>query len=281
MSYIQRGFVGLMVLAALVATVFQVQTFAGRRDCCCNVCQHPVPQCVCAVPQVSYQPVYETQYVQKPVLQERDVTVTEYRSEAVNETVPATVYENVMVDEGSYQTVWVPRMTSKTVAKTVYQNRLSYRSVPYQTTRRISEYTTQTIPQQTVRYVPSNTNSLVYSTTPGYGVAGYPYSYSYGSTGVAYNGYPVNSAPLVSSAPVVAGPTVIGSSLAPLPDPRFANAPATSIAPRTASSDPFANTTSVAPSTESRTADRGPALFTPAPSAATVWRSHYGTTTVR
>jgi hypothetical protein len=276
MSKLFRGSITLMVLAALAATVFQVQTFAGRRDCCCNVCQHPVRQCVCAVPQTSYQPVYETQYVQQPVLQQRDVPVTEYRTEAVNESVPTTVYENVMVDEGSYQTVWVPRMTSKTVAKTVYQNRTSYRSVPYQTTRRISEYTTQTIPQQTVRYVPSTTNSLVYSTTPGYYTAGVPYSYT--APGVAYGTYPYTSAPIVSSAPVVTGsPTVIGSSLAPAPDPRFATSVPTPVAPRTASSDPFATSSSTTPATGSRTADRGPALFTPAPSAATVWRSHYGT----
>lgn len=113
---------GLAALTAVGFFAMLAEAFGGWGDWCCNVCCQP--RCCC--PQV----------VQQPVLQQRDVVTTEYRNEPIVQTVPSTIYENVMVDEGSYQTVWVPRMTTRSVARTVYQTRTSYRSVPYQVTRR-------------------------------------------------------------------------------------------------------------------------------------------------
>jgi len=262
-----RGSLLLVALAAVIPAVMSERALAFCRNCCCRVCQRQ--QCVCpttavqAVPQTTYQPVVETQYAQQPVLQQRDVVATEYRNEAVTETVPSTVYENVMIDEGSYQTVWVPRMTARMQAKTVYQSRTSYRSVPYQVTRRVSEYTTQTVPYQTVRYVPSTTTGLAYTTTPTT-VSALPYSPAY---------------PTVSSAPIIGAPAVAASSgVNPVPDPRFSTAPATSITPRTASNASGFDSTLSNTSDGIRTADKGPSLFAPAPSAAQVWRTPRGTT---
>jgi hypothetical protein len=162
--------------------------------------------------------------------------MTEYRNEPVTETVPSTIYENVMVDEGSYQTVWVPRLTTRSVARTVYQTRTSYRTVPYQVTRRISEYGTQTLPYQTVRHYPVTTPGAVYGALP--------YSYSAPSTIAASSIVPGPSVPVVSST----------NSIAPTP-----------IVPRTASADErFGGVPS---------GSNGPSLFAPAPSAAQAWRS--------
>jgi hypothetical protein len=257
----------LVAVAAVVPAAFHPEALAGHRRCCCRVCQNPVAQCVCVaptipmVPQTTYQPIVETQYAQQPVLQQRDVLMTEYRSEPVTETVPRTIYENVLVDEGSYQTVWVPRVTTKSVAKTVYQTQTAYRTVPYQVSRRISEYATQTVPYQTVRYAPVTGGSLAYG-VPGYAVSALPYGYP----------LPAVAAAPVLSAPVVPSPSATAGRLAPINDPRFATQPATPVGPRGALSyDERPSATS--------TADRGPALFSPAPSAAQVWRTPRGTVT--
>lgn len=265
-----------VALAAVGPVVWQATAIGGWRDCCCRVCTNPCGQCSCApaaaipVPQTTYQPVVETQYAQQPVWQQRDVVSTEYRNEAVNESVPATVYENVMVDEGGYQTVWVPKMTTKSVAKTVYQTRTSYRSVPYQVTRRVSECALTSVPYQTVRYVPSSSLAVT-SPTTGTAISSLPYNLS------------PTASPIARSAPT-ATPTIASSgssSAGPVPDPKFANAPTTAIVPRstsiTARSD--SSRTSVTSTTaEHRTADRGPSMFAPAPSAAQVWRTPRNTT---
>jgi hypothetical protein len=224
-----RSSLMFVALSALVPVVFYGEALACRGDCCCRVCRQT--QCVC--PQSTCPPIVQ-----------RDVVTTEYRNEPVVETVPSTVYENVMVDEGSYQTVWVPRLTTKSVARTVYQTRTSCRTVPYQVTRRVNDFGTQ-IGQA----IPTATAPLVYA-PPAYSVSALPYR----------------------AAPTT--PTGAASSN-PVPDPRFSAAPTTPIVPRTASSS---NSSSISSSTSDiRSADRGPSLFSPAPSAAQVWRTPRGT----
>jgi hypothetical protein len=213
------------------------------------------------VPQTTYQPVIETQYAQQPVLQQRDILATEYRTEPVLETVPATVVENVTVDEGSFQTVWVPRLTTKAVARTTYQSRLAYHTVPYQVSRRISEYATQTIPYQSVRYIPTTGSTLAYTTTPGLSTAFLPPIYA-GSPAIAGT-YPTLAAAPTYPTPIAASPLSSSSGL--VPDARYADAPVTPITPRSASTSGRYS--------DSRSADRGSSLFVPAPSAAQVWRT--------
>lgn len=217
---------------------------------CCDRCLKPVPRCCCvAGPKVTYQPVVETQYTQRQVLQERDQVATEYRTQPVQETVPATVVENVTVDEGGYQTVWVPKLTTRPVARTVYQTRTSYRTVPYQVTRRVQEYAWQTVPTQTVRYVPTTDAAIA-------------------------NRYAPYGAPAVSSAtgsPAVASnPSVLGLA----PDPRFTVSSAPVYAPQISSNYPrYEEYQPVGGDYGSPAVASGPSLTTPAPSAAQVWRN--------
>lgn len=93
----------------------------------CLTC--PPPACPCptvAPPQVSYQ----------------DVVETRYRNEQVVQQVPVTRLRNVTVDEGHYQTVWVPRPVTKQVAETVLEQRVGTRTVPYQVIRRVPQSST-------------------------------------------------------------------------------------------------------------------------------------------
>ncbi|MGQ0636406.1 MAG: hypothetical protein ACT4QC_17480 [Planctomycetaceae bacterium] len=256
-----RSGLALALFAAVAPVAWQSDLVAGWRDCCCGVCYQPCGYCSCpAAPQTALQPVVETQFAQRPVWQQRDVTSTEYRAEPVAETVPTTIYENVMVDEGSYQTVWVPRLTTKAVAKTVYQTRTTYRSVPYQVTRRVAECNLASVPYQTVRYVPATAGSLVSSVMPGATVSSLPYTYTLPSTTIA--GAPVT--PSIVSSTVAAGP---------VPEPKFSSTASTPIAPRAGMP---ANATAGRAAGVERTADNGPALFSPAPSAAQVWRTPRG-----
>lgn len=298
MRYVLRGALVLLALAALVPAVTEAQLFGRRR--CCHRCQLPTPQCSCPavapVPQTTYQPVVETQYAVQPELTYRDVVATEYRTEAVNENVPVTAYDNVTVDEGAYQTVWVPRPVAKQVARTVYQPQTSYRTVPYQATRRVAEYTTRTVPYQTVRYVPSTSPALAYTgTVPGITNAGVP---AYTTTNTAQlSAYPwqpqvtaapiyaASPAPIYTAAPAAAPlytsappPVTASNGIGPVPDARFAQGASTPVLPRTASRDMMLDGYQPALSAPS-TADRGPSLFVPAPSAAQVWRTPRGTTT--
>jgi hypothetical protein len=269
MRNIFRGLLVIAALTAIIPVVSHDQVRAGDGHCCCRTCRQPCGRCNCrapaapaAVPQTTYQPVIETQYAQQPVLQQRDVLATEYRTEPVIETVPATVIENVMVDEGGYQTVWVPRLTTKAVARTTYQSRTAYRTVPYQVSRRISEYATQTVPYQTVRYVPATGNSLAYAPTTGLSTAFLPPIYA-GSPAVA-GIYPTIASTPVYPTPVTAS-TASSSAAGLVPDARYADAPVTPIMPR--------NATNGDRSSDFRSADRGSSLFVPAPSAAQVWRT--------
>src|SRR5262249_3151416 len=143
----------------------------------------------------------------------------------VLETVPTTVVENVTVDEGSYQTVWVPRLTTKAVARTAYQTRTAYRTTPYQVAHRISEYATQTVPYQTVRYVPT-TGSAVASTSPASTTAFLPPIYSSGP--IVSGTYPTVAASPIYPTPVIASAPTSGL----VPEARYADPPVTPITPR-------------------------------------------------
>ncbi len=268
MFHVARSTFLITALAAVVPVVVQDQIQAGNHHCCCRVCRHPCGQCTCrthaapaVVPKTTYQPVIETQYAQQPVLQQRDVLATEYRTEPVLETVPATVVENVVVDEGSFQTVWVPRLTTKAVARTTYQSHLAYRTVPYQVSRRISEFATQTVPYQAVRYIPTTGSALAYTPTPGLSTTFLPPIYA-GSPVVAGT-YPTLAAAPAYPTPIASSPA--GSAAGLVPDARYADAPVTPISPRSASNSGRYSDT--------RSGDRGSSLFVPAPSAAQVWRT--------
>ncbi|MCY2968331.1 MAG: hypothetical protein NT069_32655 [Planctomycetota bacterium] len=248
----------VLIVLAFSACVPTITTRAMAQSAgrCCDSCQRPVAKCGCSRPVL--QPVVETQYTQRRVVRERDQVATEYRTQPVQETVPTTVMENVTVDEGGYQTVWVPRLTTKPVAKTVYQTRIGYRTVPVQVTRRVQEYGCETVPTQTVRYVPVNGNV----------VASSPIRYG---------------APVVSAQPyapvVAANPGTTGYGLAP--DPRFSASTSAYYGYGPAVNPPGVRYDEYQPiggdGFGSTGVAGGPSLSVPAPSAAAVWRNR-GTT---
>ena len=84
----------------------------------------------------------------------RNEVVTQYRQEAVTQNVPVTTYRDVVVDEGSYQTVYVPRQVTKRIPQVSYQQQVAYRNVPVQTTRQVPQVVTQMVPRQVVRQQP-------------------------------------------------------------------------------------------------------------------------------
>jgi hypothetical protein len=260
---------GVVAIAAvlIVAPIFSV---ANVFDSCCVKCRKVRPRCCCptycpapaAVPQVTMQPQYRPQ----TVVSHRQVTETQYRTEAFTEQVPVTTVENVTVDEGGYQQVWVPKVVTKQVARTVVQNRVGSRTVPVQVTRTIPEYRTTMVPVGTVVTNSYSTNSYVtggYPTAvPGTGaVMGSPDAFQ-SAIPVAT---PISATPV--SQPTIATPTP-ADRLVPMPTDA---GQATPILPRSGSS-----TNGLTP-IQPRSAKSG--MFQAPPSAAMVWRSQMGSTT--
>ena len=243
---------GIVALAA-VLVVAPVVSMAGRFDPCCVRCKKVRVRCCCPTfcpapmpvmaPQVTVQPQYRPQ----TTVTHRQVTETQYRTEMVTEQVPVTTYENVTVDEGGYQQVWVPKVVTKQVARTTVQNRMSTRTVPVQVTRTVPEYTTT--------YVPVGTT--ITTAPAGTFITGGPQP-----TPVAT---PVSATPVSQPGLVEPVPTT-----QPAPNSRLVPMPtdagqATPIVPRSGSS-----TNGIVPN-QSRSAKSG--LFQAPPSAAMVWRS--------
>ena len=248
----------------------------------CNTCQRPANTCQCT----AMQPVVQTRLRPQRTVSYRNVEVTRYRQEARCEKVPVTTYQDVIVDEGGYKQVWVPKPVRKRVARQSYQNRVSYHSVPYKVTQRVPQYGVQYVPERTVQYVPR-----IYQT------AVVPSCNTCGPTTSAMIPYSVSAYP---STPAVAVqprrvPTRVRSTRAeseanttskPVPDPKYLDTPETSQVEqwqtiptaRAASSDPRLGGFQVAPSrTAARPAYSVPRRtagnFVPAPSAAMVWQT--------
>lgn len=150
------------LLAALVPPVAaHAQFFPGRIADPCGTCAMPLAQCTCQ----TARPVVETRYRQENVVTYRNVAETRYAVEAHVERVPVVRQEQVTVDEGSYQMVWVPKPVTRTVARTECEERTVYRTVPQTVLRQVPEVTTRLVPEQTVRYVPQ-TFATSYAAAP-------------------------------------------------------------------------------------------------------------------
>lgn len=289
-----RSVVVLMSFGIFTPIAGQAQSFLNP----CSTCQQRPAHCTCT----GLRPTVQTTYRQQQVVTYQNVAQTVYRKEAHYETVPVTAYQSVTVDEGGYQKVWVPKLVQKQVPKTVYQQRLSYRTVPYQVTRRVPQISTQIVPQQQVRYVPQQYQTVM--ARPVCNTCGVfsaptmawvpPYTLS--STALA-TPTPV-AAPASSTVATMPTMTVSPTRTAkrepqladgPTPDPKFMDVPSANyddwepVAPRTAlsSKSPLGNY-EVAPhryqQIDSRAANRRSGRFVPAPTAATVWRTRSGVT---
>ena len=283
-----RGLVVIVAMGAVFPNIVGAGLFRGPSDPCCGTCQRPQPQCDC----VALKPIVETRYRQEPVVTYRDVPQTEYRLEAHTETIPVTTYENVTADEGGYQTVWVPKLVTKQVARTAYQQRQAYRSVPYQVNRRVPQYSSRTVPEQTVRYVPHRFQTaasppVCNACGPAVPLATAPGLWA-----------PLAAAPLHTAAipvmppltvpPIARSAATSGYTPSPVPDPKFARTPSggvygqrTPVAVRSKNRaegphDRLAGY-EVAPPRGSAVSARRAGKFQPAPSAATVWQSQRGT----
>lgn len=144
---------GWVVLAAGSAIALPVavkaQVFPAHGPGCCESCTLPAPQCQCT----RTRPVVQTQLQARAVTVMQPVTETRVRQEQCVQQVPVTTVENVTVDEGGYQMVWVPKPVTRQVAKTVMTQKVTVRDVPYQVTTHVPRTMTQMVPVQTVTHV--------------------------------------------------------------------------------------------------------------------------------
>ncbi len=113
------------------------------------------------VPQTMMRPRQTTTYV--------DVPRTVMRREATQVQVPTTSIEQVTLDEGSYQKVWVPRMVTRQVPRTVMQTQVQYRDVATQVTERVPRVSTEWVPEQVFYNAPRMSMGSVCEPTASYG----------------------------------------------------------------------------------------------------------------
>ncbi len=102
----------------------------------------PLGDCSCGsapmmMPQQSSLMVPQTSLCPQPVATYLEVPRTVMRQEAVQVQVPITTRQQVTVDEGGYQQVWVPRMVTKTIPQTIMQTQVQYRQVPQTVMERV------------------------------------------------------------------------------------------------------------------------------------------------
>lgn len=241
MRLLQAGLAGVVfVMGAATgwAQYFPGAAHCGHRPCAnpCYSCGHV--QCTCT----TLRPVVETSYRPEQYVAERQVTQLECQAEPFAETVPVTSYKTVTVDEGKYEMVWVPKMVTRSVPETRYEQRTGYRMVPRQVTRSVPELRTRLVPQQTVRYVPEQTHMTVavpYA-APVTATAPWPVSPQLSYSAPAVTAAPVapwspTSSAAIPEMPAIDVPTQTArssnsntssaASLGPTPDPRFLETP--------------------------------------------------------
>lgn len=227
--------------------------------------------------------------VPRPQICYQDIICTEYRMVPRTCTVPVTTYQQVTVDEGSWQKVWVPRMVTRQVPRTEYRQQTSYVRTPYKVRRRVPVMAPQSTctdcmgghpsmisPGPTLQpYVVPSTPSTTPTPVPTPSTVPTPMS----STSLDVGAYPT-LAPTLASQPVAAwggttSPAYVNSAPALAPNPAVLQVPQLQansdwqtipsknayIKPQVAYDDAPAKTASA----------KG--AFVPAPSAATVWNT--------
>jgi hypothetical protein len=90
------------------------------------------------------------------VVSMQPVTRTEIRREAQVVSVPITTQRQVTVDEGGYKTVWVPKLVTRNVVETGVQQQVQYRNVPYQVVQQVPVMQTRLVPSQVTTMVPGS-----------------------------------------------------------------------------------------------------------------------------
>jgi len=232
-------------------------------SCCPGVCTPPPPQ-------ICYQ----------------DIICTEYRMVPQVQSVPVTTFQQVTVDEGCWQRVWVPRMVTKQIPRTEYRQQTSYVRTPIQVKRRVQ---VMSAPQPTCTdcmgaqpsmmspspmmqpYVVPSTPSTVPTPSP------------MSSTSLDMGAYPT-LAPLVSAQPAGSwdGGTS-GPSFASMGGPAMPPSPAMLQMPQVQANSEWQTIpsqngylktqTAYDDSSTGATTTTARGAFVPAPSAATVWNT--------
>ena len=259
MPSLLRGSLLLVALGTMAPAAAKAQFVGGAHHGCLRGPHH----CTCTL----LKPVLGTRYTNQSVLTYRDFSQTEYRTQGHLETVPVTTYGSVTIDEGNYVPVWVPKLVRKHVPRTEYQQRLSYRTVPYQTIRRVPQLLTRLVPQTHVRYVSQQTHIVLKSpilaqATPSSMIAVVP------QTAVAVSRLPVAVAQ-------------------PVPHPKFLETPSVDSLEQWTTDRPRLTAThtlgerldgyEAAPSQTDSRVSRTSSLFVRAPSAAAVWQTRRST----
>lgn len=114
--------------------------------------------------EVVRRPVYETHYEPRQQITYEQVQQTRWRTETTTRWEPVTRTERVVVDEGRWERVWVPKLrdwdrvwvpqlVEREETRTTYEKRTLHKRVPYQVTR--------TVPVTTTRYEPVVTRRIV------------------------------------------------------------------------------------------------------------------------
>ncbi len=231
--------------------------------CCDQPIMAPAPCGVCATP------VPRTTLVPRQVVTCQTVPQVQYQRQAYTVNVPVTSYQNVTVDEGSYQTVWVPRPVQRQVAQTMMQPQVQYRDVAVQTQQQIAQVQTQYVPQLSYGYLPGmQVGGLPMTGLP---MTGLPMTGVPMMGGPVYGGYPVYGA--IAPIPMSAGLPGAVTPGVPVPDPVGVNPAGLHQQPT-----PYRQGAGEDWSPIRQREGSGPVSgITPVPSAATVWQSQLQT----
>ena len=279
-----RGGVLLAVLSGLVPVgLMSTQLSAGIFSSGCRSCQRPVSTCNCT----AQRPVVETQMIPQQVTTYRNEVVTQYRQEAVTQNVPVTTYRDMVVDEGSYQTVYVPKQVTKRIPQIGYQQQVAYRSVPYQVIRQVPQVVTQMVPQQVTRYQPYSYQTI--QAAPFVASACDPCGGTAFAPPAMYSTAPVVTQPYLSTRPIGPNPvtmlpptsTTLSSTAAaestphnsPVPDPKFLDSPGAAQDSWTKVGSRNGSRSQIDHFDDSRTASRSSGLFKPARTVYRSWES--------
>ncbi len=184
MSTAMRAMLLLVAISFIFPSSAQTQLFSDPSNTRCRGCQPSQPCCPLVHkyghPQPAFQqhrisnpvfnapssPAINTHFRQQKIVTYHDVPSVEYRRKIQIDIVPATMFRDVLVDQGSYQTVWVPKLVTQRTKQTVYQQRLSYRTVPYQVNRRIPQLSTRLVQQPALPYIPRTDYAHTRPTAP-------------------------------------------------------------------------------------------------------------------
>ena len=201
MKHTVLGCLTLAGLAGMLPTDGYAQMFVPAGHANCTISQT--------------RPVVTTQLRPQQVTAYCEVTETQVTQKQVVENIPVTTCKNVTVDEGSFQSVWVPKPVTKQVAQTMIQQRVKTVSVPVQVKRRVPSTVTQMVPVQSVQYVteqvPVQATAMASScdTCGGGGMAFAPTaSFQTGFLPPTYQPQAFQPTPLMSSAVIPSMPAI-------------------------------------------------------------------------